>query len=308
MFEEDESMTRRIGCSVGVMLLLLPSIARAQASKSKSPPPPFQLTAEEEKSVDRVLDRWEQWNSRAKTFDCRFKRWVYDVAFGPPDQPRFVDLGTIKYTAPDRVLYRIDTMEKDGKELPIEDSRAQHWICDGKSIWQYDPQQKKVKETKLPPELPASRLVDGPLSFYFPVAFLSKMIAYWQPGPLSPATPFPFAAKAEELKQQYYIREVTPADQRNQVWLEAIPRPEKSVARLCHKLVLILNARDMSPFALRIVDVNGKDYKVYQFYDIVVNGPASRAVAASRPAVPFGWQMVLDDSPPPAAKRSGQGQ
>ena len=41
-------------------------------------------------------------------------------------------------------------------------------------------------------------------------------------------------------------------------------------------MVLIFKASDMSPFALRIVAPNGKDYTVYQFFDVVVNDPASR--------------------------------
>ena len=40
----------------------------------------------------------------------------------------------IKYAAPDRGLFRIDTEEKDGKQVAIEDARAEHWLCDGKSV------------------------------------------------------------------------------------------------------------------------------------------------------------------------------
>jgi TIGR03009 family protein len=289
-------MTRFAACLVCAALLLLVSFASAKSPKPE-PPPPFRLTADEEKSVGRALERWEQWNAGVKTFQCHFKRWAYDVVLGPPNQPKFVDLGTIRYAAPDRALYRIDKAEMDGNEVPIEDYRAQHWICDGKSIWQYVPQQKKVKEAKLPPEVRASRLVDGPLSFYFPASYLSKVIAYFQPGPLSPASPFPFAAKAEELKQQYYIREATPAGQRDQIWLEACPRPKQFAAGCCQRMVLIINARDMSPFALKIVDPNGKDYKVYQFFDVVLNDPSLLAADAFRPNIPAGWQMIPDLAP-----------
>jgi TIGR03009 family protein len=290
-------MKRPVAWLVCAVLSVLASSAWAKEPKPE-PPPPFRLTAEQEKNVDRVLERWEHWNAGVKTFQCRFKRWVYDVVFGPADQPKFVDLGTIKYAAPDHASYRIDTTERDGKEVPIEDDRAQHWVCDGKSIWQFEAQQKKIKETKLPPELPAGRLVDGPLSFYFPAAYLSKVVAYLQPGPLSPASPFPFAAKAKELKQQYYLREATPTDRPDQIWLEAYPRPKQFAAGMCQKMVLIFNSRDMSPFALRIVDPNGQNYKVYQFFDVVLNDPALVAANAFHPSVPSGWQMVPDDGPP----------
>ena len=47
-------------------------------------PPPFQLTPDEQKEIDCLLDRWEQWNARVKTFDCKFHRWIYDLVFNPP--------------------------------------------------------------------------------------------------------------------------------------------------------------------------------------------------------------------------------
>jgi TIGR03009 family protein len=249
-----------------------------------------------------VLDRWEQWNSGVKTFQCGFKRWTYDVVFGSADRAKFIELGTIVFRAPDRYRYRIDTMEVDGKYLPIGDSRADHWLCDGKSIWQYIAAKKQVKEYKLPLELPAGRVLDGPLAFAFPAA------AFWNvfhSGSPSSPTPFPFAAHAKVLKQQYYIRVVTPADSPAEIWLEAVPHSGHVAACMCHKLVLIFKASDMSPYALRIVAPNAKDYTVYQFYDIAVNafdvtvnGAPLSGKEASRPIVPPGWQIIPDNAPP----------
>ena len=57
----------------------------------------------------------------------------------------------------------------------------------------------------------------------------------------------------------------------------------------------------MSPLAMKIVQPNGKDYVVYQFYDIAVNSPPSPPGADSfHPAVPFGWQKIVEE--PPAAR------
>ena len=107
--------------------------------------------------------------------------------------------------------------------MPIEAERAEHWVFDGKSIWEYNSARKQVIEHRLPPELQGSRLVDGPLAFGFPVASFSGLLSLLG-SPLPPASHFPFAAKAEELKQQYYIRTITPADRHDEVWLEAYPR------------------------------------------------------------------------------------
>ena len=73
---------------------------------------------------------------------------------------------------------------------------------------------RQVKEHKLPPELQGGRLVDGPLAFGFPAALFSRISSFFHSGPPLPARPFPFAANAKELKQQYYVRIVTPADRR----------------------------------------------------------------------------------------------
>ena len=184
------------------------------------------------------------------------------------------------------------------------DARAEHWICDGKSVWEYSPAKKQVIEHKLPPELQGSRLVDGPLSFGFPVALLRGCVSSASGSPL-PARPFPFGANAKELKQQYYIRTVTPADRRDQIWLEAFPRSAAACGLPLPKTgVDLRRASDMSPFALRIVQPNGKDYTVYQFYDIVVNDPASRSEARSIRLSPW-LAEIPDDSPPSAAKRTG---
>ena len=68
---------------------------------------------------------WEQRNRDVKTFDAGFRRWVYDTVFGRKDEPKFVDLGVIKYAAPDKGMFRVDTTTaKDGREVPIEDARA----------------------------------------------------------------------------------------------------------------------------------------------------------------------------------------
>ena len=156
---------------------------------------PSRSRPQEEAEVDRVLGLWEQRNRNVKTFDCEFKRWIYDVIFGPPDQPKFVDTGIIKYAAPDRGMFRVEKTEKDGKDVPIEDARAEHWISDGKSIFEYNHTKKQLTEHKLPPELQGKAIADSPL-------------------------PFLFGADAKKLKQRYWIRIVTPDDVKDKIFLE----------------------------------------------------------------------------------------
>jgi TIGR03009 family protein len=248
---------------------------RQQPVPPQPPPPPFVLTPQQQAEVDDILVQWEKRNRKIETFDCPFKRWVYDAVFGPQDQPKFVELGVIRYAAPDRGLFQLTAMEKDGKEVPIENSRALHWVCDGKSIWEYDPQQKKVVEHKLPPELQGKAIAKSPL-------------------------PFLFGAGAQNLKERYFIRIVTPRDKLGvQIWLEAYPRFQQDAGNF-HHAIFIISTQGMSPFALRLVEPNAKDYTVYQFYNIVVNDKFKIFKGDPfRPFTPWGWKMIPDSSPPP---------
>ena len=252
---------------------------RPPAARRPAPPqPPFTLTPQQEAQVDRVLNLWEQRNQKIKTFDCRFKRWIYDVVFGPPDKAKHIESGVLRFATPDRGLFRLETTEKEGREVPIEDNRAEHWICDGKSVFEYDPAKSQVIEHKLPPELQGKAIVDSPL-------------------------PFMFGSEAKTLKQRYFIRIVTPRNAKDQIWLDAYPRFQQDAANF-HHVQFIIAAQGMSPFALRIIEPNGKDYRVYQFYDIVVNDPLIIFKGNPfRPFTPRGWQLIPDKTPAAQAHR-----
>jgi TIGR03009 family protein len=266
------------------------------------------LTPDEQTDIDRLLDRWEQWNARVKTFDCKFHRWSYDLVFNPPApnqpiQPKYSDLGVIKYAAPHRALFRVDKAEKDGKEVPIQNARAEHWVFDGKSLFELSSAKKQLIEHKLPPEFPGSRLVDGPLAFAFPISAFFGLFSLVLGGEPSKQYPFPFGAKAEELKQRYYIHAITPPNRQDQIWLEAYPR-SRQYAPWFQKMQLIFDAKDMSPLAMKIVQPNGKDYTSYQFYEVVVNAPPPSANDDPfRPVAPLGWKMTVDRLPLAAEAR-----
>ena len=259
--------------------VLVPRAAEPPAQPAPQPPqpprPPFTVTPQGEAQVDAVLQEWEKRNREIKTFDCQFKRWIYDVVFSDPNQPiqpKLVELGVIKYATPDRGLFRLDKEVKDGKEVAIDDSRAEHWLCDGKSVWEYVPSQKKVKEHKLPPELRGKAIANSPL-------------------------PFLFGAEAQKLKQRYFVR-LVPPDVQGRIWLEAYPRFQGDAANF-HHAIFIITAQGMSPYALRLYQPNGKDYTVYAFFDIVVNDKFRMFQGDPfRPFTPWGWQMIPDDSPP----------
>jgi TIGR03009 family protein len=242
-------------------------------------PPPFVLTPQEQAQVEQILKMWEERNRKVKTFDCQFKRWDYDSVFGKPDQPKFVDLGVIKYAAPDKGMFRVDKTEKDGREVAIEDARAEHWVSDGKAIIKYDHVKRQMIVYKLPPERQGKAIADGPL-------------------------PFLFGSTAEALKDRYFLRIITPRDlERQQIWLEAYPRRLEDAGEFHHAQFIIL-AQGMSPSALKLFKTNGKDYIVYSFFDIVPNDPLRLFRGDPFRAVrPTGWQTVVEEPSSTQARR-----
>jgi len=237
------------------------------AAQPQAPQPPFRLTPAEEAQLDRILQLWEQRSSAVKNFSCSLKRWEYDPVFGPPDRARFEDLGRIQYAAPDKGLFE------------IFGQRAEKWVCDGKSVYEYNFLKKQVIEWRLPPELQGRAIANSPL-------------------------PFLFGARAAALKQRYFLRVITPPDvQGQQTWLEAYPRFQQDAANF-RKAELILTNRDMMPMGLKLYSPNGKNSTSYQFYEIVVNDiwdPLKPSPFVGR--VPPGWTKVQGDAPTEQAGR-----
>jgi TIGR03009 family protein len=232
-------------------------------------PVPFVLSPEEQRQLDQVLAAWEQRNKEVKRFECKFTRWQYDGVFGNGSQPKFTDLGNLAYAAPDKGMYRIDG------------ERAEQWICDGRSIYQYKFPERKVVEYPLPPELQGKAISDGPL-------------------------PFVFGTESQKLKQRYFLRLITPREAQGEIWLEARPRFQRDAADF-KKAELILKASGMMPFAIQLYSPNGTDRTVYQFEKVVVNRrPLPFEPDPFRASVPFGWKKEVEHPPGPAQAARGQ--
>jgi TIGR03009 family protein len=240
------------------------------------PPVPFILSPEEQRQLDQALAAWEQRNKEIKRFECRYTVWDYDSTFGVAipgkgEEPVCVDQGELKYLAPDKGLYH-----REGK-------RPEHWLCDGRSMYQYDYARKKVVESPLPPEVQGKSISDGPL-------------------------PFVFGTESNRLKQRYFLRIITPRDRPDEVWLEARPRFQRDALDF-QKAELILKTNGLLPFAIQLYHPGGKQRTVYQFEKVVVNRkPVFIEPDWTRPNVPFGWKKELDPQAAAAAQAArGQG-
>jgi hypothetical protein len=240
----------------------------------KTPPAPFQLKPEEQAQLVKVLDTWEKANIKIKTFDCKFKCWDYRPGIArskeEENKPTHIDLGLIKYAAPDKGKYQVTTtvqVQSDGTEkvVPIETNRAELYIWDGKSVYLDDPMKRIRHEHQLPQELRGQ----PPGSFLFPHFYF-------------------LAFEAKKLQSQIYLRLVTPRNVKEQIWIEVYPRFGNDASYINH-LIIILEERSMLPFALKVVLPGGKNWYSYKYYDVTVNDPSLNGPDAFQADTPRGW-------------------
>jgi TIGR03009 family protein len=271
--------------------------ARPAASPVQQAPPaaaraPFELSAQEHAALNSLLLAWEQHSAQVNTFSARIVRYEYNPVFKVKDQsgqeiPTTQSRGIIKYGTPDKAMLKIEEVDaydtKLGKFVPQSDDTGQGrlwWICDGKSTFEFNYLQRQVIERTLPPEMQGKAIAEGPL-------------------------PFLFGAKAERLKQRYFLRLVTPPTVQGQYWLEAFPRFQADASNF-YKAQLILTSKDLMPQAIQITEPDGKTNTVYVMTDIKVNEFWAKILPDfAQPKVPIGWKRVVN--PEQAATQQVQG-
>jgi TIGR03009 family protein len=237
------------------------------------------LTPPEQAALDQVLAAWEARNDRVKTWACTFYKWEYN-AWSPADargeRLAFAEsVGEIKYAAPDKGLFHVKSSKQWNVEARRYESRTdtsgEHWVCNGTSIYEFRHTERQLRETRLPPEMQGKAISEGPL-------------------------PFVFGAKAETLKKRYWMRLITPAGVVDQVWLEALPRYQLDAANFS-KVELILQARDLMPFAIQIYKPGGQDRDVYQFdpRTSLIDRGLDLIRDFSRPVTPLGYTFIQED-------------
>lgn len=258
-------------------------------------PEGFPLDAQHQAYIEQVLDYWQQSSVKIKRSSADFRSWDYDpemVNFRDPGNNKLaafrIQDGRIRFAAPDKGQYEVNRVwvfeakEDENGNLqpnyePIEtNSVHEKWICDGTGIYEYDFENKKLYETKIPPELQGQNIIDSPLPFFL------------------------FGADKARMLERYWLRSVTPQGAEGEVWLEAWPKRAEDAGNY-KKLEIILSMDDFLPRSLHLYSPS---------YDRVRN-PQSRAFAFEnrkvndqlsgfqdffrqfvRPNKPLGWEWV----------------
>lgn len=167
--------------------------AGAAQAPALAQPPFAPLSPELEKYTRDILTYWQQATSKIDRFSCNFKRWQYDPAKTNADFHYTASTGILRYQSPDKGLYKVEHLASytgkgadsapQYKEFP--NIFGEWWICDGKSVLEYDRNEKIVSQYELPPTMRGMQIVDSPL-------------------------PFVFGVDAQKLQQRYWLRPVQP--------------------------------------------------------------------------------------------------
>ncbi len=262
---------------------------------------PFQLDEKQAQRLEQLLGYWESRSGKVNTYATHFTRYEYDHVFGPKD-PRFAKTkseGIIRYASPDKGEFRVErTLEyrapkdKDSKPqyIPMAAENNEHWICDGRSIFELNGSKKQLIQQELPPELQGKKIADGPL-------------------------PFMFGAEKDKLKERYWIREIVPPSERkNEYWFDAYPKTREDAGSY-QKITVILDAENFLPTALQIFPPNhdprtNPSRTVYTFdhrdVDNVIHRSKKFFDRFISPKTPFGWKKVVMQYGAPASSPAAQ--
>ncbi|MFM8577392.1 MAG: TIGR03009 domain-containing protein [Planctomycetaceae bacterium] len=249
------------------------------------------MSVEEAAGLERLLAAWEARNAAVKTWSCTFYKWEYNAwspADAAGDRLAFAEsTGELKYAAPDKGLFRVRESRQWNPQTRRYEAKSiagEHWVCNGMSIYEFRHEERQLRETRLPPEMRGKAISDTPL-------------------------PFLFGAKAETLKARYTMRLVTPPGVTDQIWLEALPKWQGDAANFS-KAELILQARDLMPFAIQIYKPGGQDRDVYQFdpKTNLIDRGLDLIRDFSKPVTPLGYTFILEDagSAAPAGQPGGR--
>jgi len=217
------------------------------------PPGPQQpawipLQKQHEEWVNNVLHYWEARSSKIKALSCKFTRWEYEPVFGPkladgrtpdPDAAFTIAEGEVKYVQPDKGKFQVlnlsryvgpATMPGGQPQYAVQDaSFAEHWVSDGKNVFEFDSRNKRVIQRELPPEMQGKAIADGPL-------------------------PFLFGARAETIKARYWVRGL-PEGGNGKYWLEAVPKSRQD-AQNFKAVTIVLDETSYLPELLLVLAPN----------------------------------------------------
>jgi TIGR03009 family protein len=271
---------------------LQPAVQPLPQPLAQAPAPDgFALNQLQEAMLDNVLNAWQLESAKINTFKCSFERWEYN-AFSPKVNNEVAPLnkcsGELSYNRPDKGSFQITEVRAfkttppaagQAPDAPVTgdwvkqpEAIGEHWVCDGKSIFEYRHQDKHLVERPIPKELQGQAIVDGPL-------------------------PFLFGAEAKKLKARYWMR-IEDQDNKDAIYLTALPKFQAQAADYS-KVEVILDRKQLLPKAMQVtMPDNSRHMYMFDIANAAVNSRlAIFATLFQRPRVWPGWKHVVEQAP-----------
>lgn len=268
--------------------------AQPPAARSPFNEPPARIAW-----MDQVLTNWERDSQTVQNFYCEFERDTHNI-MGPGDgRPFAKERGKLGYHKPDRGSFQITQSKiwtpkaaaatpgetpqqspaiqgeyKTPKDANGKDEPGEHWVCNGKNVYQYrrHTNPKRLVVTPIPAGMQGKEIVNGPL-------------------------PFLFGAEADKLKERFWMRGVDELSKNGFIGIHAKPKRQVDAAEYSDVWVVLRNepGKPLMPAGLRVVHPN-KSWDEYRFdlKNAQVNSRLAGVLAHlfQEPRKPFGWERV----------------
>jgi TIGR03009 family protein len=258
-----------------------PAQQAPSATGPTTPHAPFQVPPAQQAWLDQVLAKWEQDSAAVTTFYCDFERDVPNMLGPATGDPYAKEKGKLGYTKPDKGSFQITEAAIWGAEQkayqPPKDANdkeepGEHWVCNGKSVYEYRRHDKKLVVTPIPPQMQGKEIVNGPL-------------------------PFLFGAETAKLKLRYWLRPDPALCNDKFIGIHAKPKYQEDAANYSDVWVVLRNeaGQPLMPAGLRILHPD-KSWHEYRFnlktaqVNPVVAGWFAQLF--DEPRTPWGWQRI----------------
>lgn len=216
-------------------------------------PETYKPTEEELNQLNDFLVRWEEFGKNVKRVSCEVHMREFDsVLQQNSKRPVAHTWGQFRFISPNKLMYHIrgEFVYSDEKPEGEWKEGQNEWmiVLNSKEFIQYDYKNKKV--------------------VVFPVASDEQDMDLTMDNGQFPLF---FVAKADSLKDRFYMRIITPANkQKDEVWIEAFPRYARD-AQQFRSITVILGLKDLQPTYMRRLGVNGKSRTDLTFKNVSVN-------------------------------------
>lgn len=201
--------------------------------------------------LNKILVDWSFASAKIDKLWGNHHRFVYDQVFGVEKRAE----GKFYYESPSKGRIDLESAKipngavsqkkdpKTGKPYQLKGERPEIWICNGKEIWQVQPQIKQIEIMPIPKEHQGRNIMDGPL-------------------------PFLFGMPPEKARRRFNMKLLQ--QNQNHAWIAVTPRLKVDAANW-QRATVILDKKKYLPAGVQLIDPSGNLETTYTFKEFKVN-------------------------------------